>query len=215
MSAAGSARPLRLVPVSLYEKLLRDHLQRKSNKGSPSQEGEEKIPRSEPTIPNAAGPVKGQLIIDGDEEMDMRKKEIIDAIVPLMPRPYQRKAKILLQTADIEIQPNSLRVIYRSEREELGSHLVDLLVFTIAPRMIRRRMKNKPFDLERFQALLASNTAIPRSVYGGGRQMKGKSSMKKQATKKGSKKQPTKKATMKQPTKNSRKKQGKISWLFR
>ncbi len=171
MSAtAGSARALRLVPAALYDRLLEEHLKREQGGNAPPP------PPSGPTSSGSSRPAsgqytrdipaKGELVFDDFEELEMQKKELVDAVVDLLPRPYKRKGRVLLQTAGINLQKNSLRVLYPGDPPELGSHAVDLLIPLLAPPMIRRRLKHRPHDLEKFRQLVSSNASIPQSVLG-------------------------------------------------
>ncbi len=201
---AGSARALRLVPAALYDRMLAEHLKRESDKGGDQLSTSGANERSAVTNRPAQ---KGELVLDEGEEVEMEKKELIDAVVDLLPRQYKRKGRILLQTADINLQRNSLRIIYPGDPPELGSHIIDLLLFLLAPPMIRRRMKNRPYDIERFHQLLADNKAIPQSIIGSSRARKRRP----QPEKEKKRRQPSVKR--KAPSKSATKRPAVVSWL--
>ncbi len=82
----------------------------------------------------------------------------------MLPKSYRRKARVILEAGDIPFQRKSLRVFYNNGTE-MGSHLLDLLQYILAPSIIKEKIKNPPPDLKQFQELVGSRESIPASIF--------------------------------------------------
>lgn len=145
----SSAKPLKLIPLDLYKKLLAIHVQGGTGQAT---ELTSVVPTSE------------TLIVDSVDQEDGERQDSIDSIIQMMPKTYRRKARIILEAGNIPFQRNSLRVQYPDG--ELGSHLLDVLQYVLSPAIIRTKQKSVPIDLDKFIEMLKSKPAIPRSMYG-------------------------------------------------
>ena len=140
----STAKPLKLIPLDLYNKLIALHM---GNTASPTPP-----PPAQTTTPQV-------------EEYDDagERQESIDAIISMLGKPYKRKAHVILEVGNIPFQRKSLRVVYSDG--ELGSHVIDLLQYVLSAPMIRKNIKNVPVDVSKFLEMLQSSPAIPRSMF--------------------------------------------------
>lgn len=136
----SSAKALKLIPVELYKKLLAIHVQ-----------------QGQPTVTETVSSV----VVE--EEADGERQDSIDSILQMLPKSYRRKARVILEAGEIPFHPKTLRVQYSDG--EVGSHVMDLLQYVLAPKFIQTKQKSTPIDLDKFIELLKSKPVIPSSVY--------------------------------------------------
>ena len=114
----STAKPLKLIPLDLYNKLIAIHM---GNTGSPTPP-----PPTQTTTPQ---------VVEYDDAGE--HQESIDAIISMLGKLYKRKARAILEVGNIPFQHKSLRVVYSDG--ELGSHVIDLLQYVLAAPMIQKK----------------------------------------------------------------------------
>ena len=159
---------MQLIPVDLYRKLLQTYLHMNVDSSQSDtvvtvdDQPQTDVVSVEPTVTVPIVGEKGVIIEDDDDYSD-EKQESIDAIIDIMPKCQRRKARIILGSGQIEFQRKSLRVLYSGG--EIGSHIMELLSYILAPQLIVNRRKTKPIDIDKFIDLLSTIPSIPPSFY--------------------------------------------------
>ncbi len=144
---SNTSRAYKLVPYDLYRKLVAA--------GQKQEERTDTTPAEDPT-PSTA------IAVDEDDE-EAEHQESIDSVINYLPKSYRRKARIILEAGRVPFDSHTYRVTYSDG--EVGSHLVSLLSYFLAPRMISTKTKNVPPDADRFLELLQSTKSIPPNLY--------------------------------------------------
>jgi len=98
-----------------------------------------------------------------DEPLDAHEERAksVEALVSLLPKTIRKKARLVLETAGIQFDRNTFRVVYSGGQR--GSHLIDLLGYVLQPKFITDKRPPPP-DAQQFVALLRDNPSVPDSL---------------------------------------------------
>lgn len=113
-------------------------------------------------------------------EPQNNEDSLLMSVVDLLPRQLRSKGRLLLHymAGKITLDDQS-RIIYTvgdpggSAHEEIGSHILDLVRFTVSPSSHfgnpDEPSANRPRDYDKFQSLIAQIGGIPSAAFGKGK----------------------------------------------